>query len=86
MSCINSDTKDLIIEKLDKSNINSSDAQEIAEFLEKLPVCTVSGKQQSKKGKRPLSKYNLHMSSCLKTGTMIDCVKIWKKIKTDKNI
>lgn len=81
MTCINLDTKDLIIDKLDKSNISSSDSQEIAEFLEKMPVCSISGKQQSKKGKRPLSTYNIFLSSCLKVEKMESCIPKWRIVK-----
>ena len=81
MTCINPDTKDLIIKKLDDVNINSSDAQEIAEFLEKLQLCEVPGKQKSKKGKRPLSTYNIFLSSCLKVQKMEKCIPIWRIVK-----
>jgi len=82
MTCINSDTKDTIIEKLDKFNIDSSDAQEIAEFLEKLPVCTVSDVAKSKRGKRPLSNYNRFIGSCMKVDKRFDiCTPKWKILK-----
>jgi len=82
MTCIYPDTKDAIVEKLDKSSINSSDAQEIAEFLEKLPVCTVEGAKKSKRGKRPLSQYNIFLGVCMKKNKRFDlCTPVWSKIK-----
>ena len=82
MTCIYPDTKDAIVEKLDKSSINSSDAQEIAEFLEKLPVCTVEGAKKSKRGKRPLSDYNRFISICMKSDKRFDiCTPKWKILK-----
>lgn len=81
MTCINTDTKDAIIEKLDKSNISSTDSQEIAEFLERLPACTASDAPKGKRGKRPLSKYNLYMRDCLKETDMRTCVIRWQEKK-----
>jgi len=83
MACINNETKVEIIQKIEHSNIPSSEAQILAEFIEELPVCTIEDTKKSKRGKRPLSKYNIFMSKCLKEKDMKSCVKDYHITKKD---
>ncbi len=81
MTCLNTETKSTLVDKIEHSNIPSSEAQILAEFIEELPICEVSGKQKSKKGKRPLSTYNIFLSSCLKVDKMEKCIPVWRMVK-----
>ena len=81
MACINNETKVEIIKKIENANILSSEAQILAEFIEELPVCTIEDTKKSKKGKRPLSTYNIFLSSCLKVEKMENCLPVWRIVK-----
>ena len=82
MTCINTETKVEIIQKIEHSNIPSSEAQILAEFIEELPVCTIEDTKKSKRGKRPLSDYNRFISICMKSDKRFDiCTPKWKILK-----
>lgn len=85
MACINTDSKELLLQEIDNLLPDSSRKVKLANFINQLPKCTVEEISKGKKNQRPLSKYNIHMGQCMKgTGrSMADCIKDWKKIKEE---
>lgn len=87
MACINTDTKNELIQKIEHFNIPSSEAQILAEFVDELPICSILDTPKGKKGERKLTKYNLFLSECLKgtsrhtKQTMSQCIPDWRIIK-----
>lgn len=81
MPCLNQETKDALIEAIDKAKIPPMEAEALAEFVESMQKCTVEETPKGRAGKRPLSKYNIFMSGCLKSGDMKSCVGQWREKK-----
>lgn len=86
MVCLNNETKSALISEIAASDIPQKSAEELSEFIEKMPKCTTDEVPTGRKGKRPLSKYNLHMSQCAKgTGRSFkQCIEIWRQMKKEK--
>jgi hypothetical protein len=83
MVCINDDTKKLILNKLDEINVSEKEVLKLAEVLDTMQECTTSDTPKGRKKMRPLSKYNLFLSTCMgeKKQRMDTCVPTWRKIK-----
>lgn len=81
MACLNEDTKHLIISNIEQQVDDTDKALVLAEFIESLPRCTTEELPKGRKGKRPLSQYNIFLSTCLKHDKMDTCVPKWRVIK-----
>lgn len=87
MTCLNDETKSALISEIAASDIPQKSAEELSEFIEKMPKCTTDEVPTGRRGKRPLSKYNLFMKGCLggeNRKPMADCVILWRKLKAEK--
>lgn len=81
--CINPETKDYLIEAVENVGIPTEKEKEIKDFIKSLDKCTTDEVSKGRKGKRPLSKYNIYMSHCMKgTGKQIgECSISWNEHK-----
>lgn len=90
MACLNTDTKESLLLQIDELLPVSSRKVKLADFINKLEKCTVEEISKGKKNKRPLSKYNIHLSRCMKgteTGIkkpMKDCIESWRELKKEQ--
>lgn len=80
MVCLNEDTKEELLKIIPPT---SSSNVKIADFIGKLPECTVEDTKTGKKGKRSLTRYNVFLSSCMKSKgkDMKACIVVWREIK-----
>lgn len=86
MVCLNTETKQKIIETIGDNISDIKEAQTLADFVEQLQECTADDTTKGRKGKRPLSKYNIFISKCAKgTGRGFkSCIEEWRKLKKEK--
>lgn len=80
-ACLNDATKHELISEIDKQVSDTNKAQILAEFIEKLPQCSVDNVSKGKKGERKLTNYNILLSACLKKEKMDSCVPKWRIVK-----
>lgn len=83
MSCINTETREALIMEIDDLLPDSNRKVKLANFVNELPVCATDDIQKGKRKQRPLSKYNVFMSKCLKEKDMKSCVKEYHIIKKE---
>lgn len=81
MTCLNSDAKSTIINYLEVMDLSDDEQKELKKFVNAFDICTTEDVPKGRKSMRPLSKYNIYMSSCLKETDMRTCVQKYHKIK-----
>lgn len=82
MSCINEETREALLMEIDDLLPESNRKVKLANFINDLPKCTTEEVPKGKKKMRPLSKYNVFLSKCMKIDKSFDkCIPKWNKIK-----
>lgn len=83
--CLTSDRRLITIDALDTYKLLTEDMQmqsTIEAIKREISECVCPLGTTSSKGKRAPSKYNLHTSSCMKSGkSMKECASEWNSIK-----
>ncbi len=91
MACLNTETKESLLSQIDELLPESSRKVKLADFINSLDACSTEDTQLGKKKKRPLSKYNIYLSKCMKgteTGIkqpMKFCIEGWRELKNKKS-
>ena len=82
MTCLNDDARNLIIDYIYQLEIPEKDQKDLEEFINEFSVCTTADVPKGKKRhERPVNRYNIFMSECLKENDMKMCIRRYREQK-----